>query len=296
MIHEIGPFPAGRLWNTLTVCRAQALRQGALQPIATIEEQVEQAGVHFLVRRVSNLTRKAAATTRNATTRVNPFLPYEPTLFVADVTTTHVALLNKYPVFDHHLLIITRAYAAQTAGLTHADFAAWWTCLREYPALGFYNGGVEAGASQHHKHMQVVPLPLTPNGPALPLQPLITALPADGQLHTLPAFAFRHALLRWNTALPSAGDEAASRLHNHYQHMMTALQLLSASGEADTRPYNLLLTRDWMLLIARRVERYDDISINALAYAGSLLARDQAQLEYIQRLGPMTLLRETAQL
>ena len=32
--------------------------------------------------------------------------------------------------------------------------------LAEFDGLGFYNGGETAGASQPHKHLQIVPLPL----------------------------------------------------------------------------------------------------------------------------------------
>ncbi len=76
--------------------------------------------------------------------------------------------------------------------------------------------------------------------------------------------------------------------------MMAALGLYEGADATRARPYNLLLTGEWMLLVARRHERCKGISVNALAYAGSLLAKDLAQLECIRRVGPMTLLRETA--
>ena len=69
-------------------------------------------------------------------------------------------LLNKYNVVPHHLLIITRHFESQESALTQADFQALWTCLAEYDSLGFYNSGESAGASQPHKHLQTVPLPM----------------------------------------------------------------------------------------------------------------------------------------
>jgi len=72
----------------------QALASGALRPLATRREVVEEAGVCFVVHMPATILRKRKA----ATCRGNPFLPYDPEMFVADVTGTHVALLNKYNV------------------------------------------------------------------------------------------------------------------------------------------------------------------------------------------------------
>ena len=61
-------------------------------------------------------------------------------------------------------------------------------------------------------------------------------------------------------------------------------------------PYNLLVTRSWMMLVPRERERererWRGTSINALGFAGSLLARDEAELEWIRTVGPMRMLRE----
>jgi ATP adenylyltransferase len=96
-------------------------------------------------------------------------VPPEPELTVGGVGPTHVAVLNKYPVIDRHLLIVTREFAHQEALIDTADFAALAAVMREFPSLGFYNGGKTAGASQPHKHLQVVPLPLGRGGQSLRL-------------------------------------------------------------------------------------------------------------------------------
>ena len=135
--------------------RPRRLRSRALQPIETATDFVEDRGVQFLVRVISNLRRKLPHNGRK-----NPFLPYEQDLYVADASPTHVCILNKYNVVDLHLLIITRAFEHQETMLRLADFQALWRCLGEYDSLGFYNSGHLSGASQPHKHLQIVPLPL----------------------------------------------------------------------------------------------------------------------------------------
>jgi ATP adenylyltransferase len=59
-------------------------------------------------------------------------------------------------------------------------------------------------------------------------------------------------------------------------------------------PYNLLLTRDWMLLVPRSQECAGPVSINALGFAGSLFVKDETQMGFVREHGPMRMLRETA--
>ena len=54
-------------------------------------------------------------------------------------------------------------------------------------------------------------------------------------------------------------------------------------------PYNLLITRSWMLFVPRRQECFEQISLNALAFAGALLAKNSHQLEQLLNPGPTPL-------
>jgi ATP adenylyltransferase len=49
-----------------------------------------------------------------------------------------------------------------------------------------------------------------------------------------------------------------------------------------------------MLLVPRSEERVEGVSINALGFAGSLFVRDAAQMQVIERLGPMAALQRVA--
>ena len=135
----------------------RALARGAMLPIETHLRVVEDAGVSFLVREVSSLRRKVAAAGGG---RADPFLPYDDDLFVADVSDTHFCLLNKYNAVANHALLVTHTYEEQTDLLTRRDWEALWACMGEFDALGFYNAGEIAGASQRHRHIQLVPAPI----------------------------------------------------------------------------------------------------------------------------------------
>ncbi|MDA8432406.1 MAG: hypothetical protein M0Z60_05510, partial [Nitrospiraceae bacterium] len=157
----------GTLREALMKTTENALAAGALLPVPTGYEFVEDGGVRFFVRVLENLSRKDVEKKKQEREGrpVNPFLPYEKDLFVADISETHAAILNKFNVVEHHLLVVTREFEDQETLLTPPDCEALWACLQEYDGLGFYNGGEAAGASQRHKHLQVVPLPLAPEGP-----------------------------------------------------------------------------------------------------------------------------------
>lgn len=278
------PFPSGRLAALAAERTNAALRVGALQPVPTEPRYIADGGVRFVVRVMASLARKdaerAARQAKAAVTgiAINPFLPYDEDLFVADLSSTHLCLLNKFNVIDSHLLIVTRAYEDQETPLTPADWAAMALCLDEIDGLGFYNGGAVAGASQPHKHLQMVPLPLSPTGPPLPIQPLLDRA-HEGALDV----PFRHVFRRWR------GAACAADLARAYLELAAAAGVVA--GDGARLPYNLLVTRRWMLIVPRSRETVAGISINALGYAGSLFVRDPAELATVERLGPLTMLR-----
>jgi ATP adenylyltransferase len=240
---------------------ASALACGALQPIATELAELEQDGVRFEVRIVAALARKRAAP---PTASGDPFGPWDERLFVADLSDTHVLLLNKYPVIERHGLVVTRAWEDQESPLGLADFEALARARSGLGGLGFYNAGAAAGASQRHKHLQVVPLPLGRGPEPVPLAERIAA----GDL----AFAHAHR--------PLAAGGAVE--------LLAAYRALARGW---TGPYNLLVTDDWMLFVPRAREAWEGIAVNALGFAGALLVRDRAELERLRAAGPLAVLR-----
>lgn len=295
-------FRSGSLWPAILRQTQQALENGSLRPIRTRQEFVEDAGVRFLVRVVSSLAVKDRSRAQQragtrASPALSPFLPPESDLLVAEISDTHRAVLNKFNVIDHHLLIVTREFEDQDVLLTRADFEALWACMMEYSAMGFYNGGVAAGASQPHKHLQMIPLPLTADGPAIPVEPLLrNARTGDGP-GIVPGLPFRHAFIGLGPDLPSAPGPASHTLLGHYHALLERSGPDTRNGPGPPRhasPYNLLVTRDWMLLVPRSRECFAGVSVNALGFAGSLFVRNADQMQRIQAEGPMRVLQHVA--
>jgi ATP adenylyltransferase len=282
----------GTLLDAVRERSARAERLGALRSIPTSFELVEDAetGVEFVVRMVEHLAQKREAAAAQQRSGANPFLPYNRDLFVSDVSATHLCLLNKYNVLQHHLLIVTRDFEEQQSLLTRADFEALWLCLAEGEGLGFYNAGAEAGASQPHKHLQLVSVPIGVGPHRTPIDPLIATARFDGALGEVEVLPFRHGVARLDEGSSPRSRGGAGAALALYRSMLERVGIEAA----EPLPYNLLVTWDWMFLLPRTRGFFRGIEVNALGFAGTLLARDREQLAFIRREGPMTLLRNVA--
>jgi len=292
---------AHSIWKSIVETTEHAIAVGALLPIPTHYVFIEDSGILFFVRILSSLSLKDEARIKQQADtergkNVNPFLPPEKDLIVADISDTHIAILNKFNVVEHHLLIVTRDYEDQNTLLTLADFEALWMCMSEYESLGFYNGGREAGASQQHKHLQVVPLPLVPEGPAIPIGPLLPQTLIHG-IQTISGLPFQHAFVRLRRGLEHLPYDAARETVELYSAMLASVGMTPPSSsrpQHQSKPYCLLITPDWMLLVPRSREFFDGISLNSLAFAGSLFVRDEQQLKRLKSAGLMNVLKGVA--
>lgn len=304
-------WETGSLWPRLKAQTRHGLSTGALQSIATNAEYIEDGGVRFLVRILANLSRKERALKQQGKTKpANPFLPYEGDLYVTDISASHLCLLNKFNVVDHHFLIITREFESQENWLTLADFEALVQCLSEVDGLGFFNGGEIAGASQPHKHLQIVPI--AGEGFSVPMSKAICSATMEQGIGHSEQLPFRHAIARIEfpaSSIPASPipdrllPAIAQQYLTRYQTLLNAVGITTYQhghdvGEPDTHwqgkqtaAYNLLCTREWMMVVPRSQEKHAEISVNSLGFAGSLLVRNQATLECLRAIGPMTLLK-----
>jgi ATP adenylyltransferase len=274
-----GSDPFSVAFWTQVVDRAEAaLASGAMHSFECAIEYVEDAGVEFALRIATKFppgeTAKGRSDSAPRLAR-DPFDQPEAALIVRDLTPTHRALLNKFSVLREHLLVVTRAHVDQTAPLDARDFEALALVMKDAEVLAFYNGGREAGASQGHKHLQVVTLPLSPRH-SIPMDALLVQ-----DKDRLP---FRHAFTRLapgQVAKPAEMERAYRDLHR-------------AAGLEFPQPYNLLITHEWMLAVPRSRDKFEGISINSLAFAGSFFLRDAAHAHVIAAAHPMSVLKSVS--
>lgn len=182
--------------------------------------------------------------------------------------------------------------------------------------MAFYNCGPVSGASQPHKHVQLVPLPLDSGAAAAPAvgadpgPPIWAAIEPSLQgkqpgevveLCSLPFAAFAVALPPVDAVTPQFLAEAfAALLARCCEHAagQEAQGQGSGSGSAAGAPeqqqqqpsYNMLLTRRFLMLVPRRCEADGPVSCNSVAFAGSFFVRSVEEVEYVKSRGPMSIL------
>lgn len=261
----------------------RAASRGALVSLPTETTIIEDRGIPFVIHVTTLQDRKRRADSRQVDQSFNPFLPPDPELLIGDVSPRHLSVLNKFNVLDHHLLIVTRGFEPQETLLTLGDFEALAACMGEMDGLGFYNGGTVAGASQAHKHLQLVPLPLGDGPWPTPLDRVVSTSTERNAATTIPVLPFAHSLITLDGR--PLGAQRAPELERLYRRACAAVGVLD-----ETQPYNFLLTRRWMLVVPRSREHWRGISINALGFAGSLLVRNHDELDKLNETGPLAVL------
>jgi ATP adenylyltransferase len=280
------------LFEQIQKTTADAREKQALISLTTSETIVEDQGIAFVVRILEKIKTKETYQETQVKRKVNPFLPYEEDLFVCDLAANHVCLLNKFNVVDHHILIITRDFQSQEDWITKADFDALSICMTELDGLAFYNAGKLAGASQPHKHLQLIPFSKELDAFAVPIEKAIATLDfSTSQPTEIKTLPFRQAI----APLPEHYD--GTDLFQIYESLLKHLNLISKplrNGQ-QSAPYNLLVTRRWMMVIPRVQEGYERIAVNSLGFAGALLVRDRPQLDFLKALTPLQLLAKVAQ-
>ena len=292
------------LWQQVQTVTQSALSSGALKSIPTrcIEQQVTlgQHPLRLQIRVVANLARKSKAT-KDAASQTkkpedfDPFLPYEPALYVGELTEHYRCLLNKFNVMDHHILMVTTEFAYQREPLNSEDFHAALICLQAQRGLVFFNGGPEAGSSITHKHLQMIPFPRIKNETDnnYPFEPLFKHLPLaaeDSKQSTLP---FPHRVARTAYPVGSWPDEirrCAELNCRNYHRMLSELELHNLT-DGLAPAHNLLMTREHMWVVPRNQSSFKDLAINALGFAGTILVKNDQQLTQLNQIGCLELLK-----
>lgn len=273
------PVRAERCWHAGLRVGEAAQRCGALVPLDTREIQ-EAALQPFRLRELLSATPRHL---RASGPRPNPFLPWDRPLEVERVGSSHVVLLNKYPVQAGHLLLITQQWQPQGGWIGSADWRAVAWLAADTGGLWFFNSSAMAGASQPHRHLQL--LPRARGEQSCPLAPLLLEQ-LGGRGQPWP-WAYRLSPRRD----PSGGSDLPALYAEHAR----ALELGDPASEPRPRhPYNLLFDDDWFLTVRRVKEHCAGFSLNALGFAGYLLSTEGSDRAWLAEHGPWALLRAVA--
>lgn len=299
--------PPEELWSMIQARyeAAQAVRAATMTETSLQLE--EESGFTFILKIAANLAKKPKPKQADnqpsagvTGAKKNPFLPPEPELFVCYLSSTHSLVLNKYNIVPHHSLIITRNYEPQESSLTAADFEATMAVVRAMPrpygGLAYFNCGPQSGASQPHKHIQVIPLPLI-TGPMAELGATHCSIPFQRAIEETLAgksawsVTSVHSLSFINFVARINVQKSSQLAETHAAMLRRAKEEVGQSGMSELS-FNTLFTEDFMMLIPRSKESYSSVFCNAMAFAGSFFVRNIDELHAIREIGPLRILSE----
>ncbi|GAQ09949.1 hypothetical protein ALT_7270 [Aspergillus lentulus] len=202
----------------------------------------------------------------------------DPGLLIASINQTHLLVINKFSVLRPQLLLLTcDSYRRQHEALTVEDFAAIHSVLSSSKErhLVIYNCGPIAGASRNHKHVQILPRPahLFPDDPNF-----------DPEV-----IPFQYGL-RYLRDLDFEDPNYPSKLSEIYQELLAeAKKRTGNSPDANNGgyfPHNVALVRDWIIVIPRRSNNFEDITANATGMMGSVWLKNEDEMDRWKQVGP----------
>lgn len=302
----------------------QAKESGDLFFFPSEIHKYEETGIEFEIRLCPALLKKPHLPTPHFNAQVDgekaktvkkfdPFCPpYNPMLLVGELKdedegAEYVVLFNKFSVVPHHFLLVTKTFTSQTGPLLPPDLVQAYKLLLAARSAGrkffaFYNCGDLSGASQPHKHIQLIPLDPEDDGP--PIEKLarkaqvevaekpfaIDSLPYANHIRRLPS----------HLSLSTSDDELSMQLSRSFMNLLDLV--ISTVRHDPTYPigppsYNFIMTLEHMHLIPRKMEIHvleetkEEISVNALGFAGMLLVKCDTELEAVKKEGVGKILR-----
>ncbi|GAB5593016.1 bifunctional AP-4-A phosphorylase/ADP sulfurylase [Umbelopsis nana] len=281
-----------------------ALQSGNLIFFNTDTETKSEGGIEFQIKHAPSLLSKPRADdVKEGTGGIDPFENPNPALHIADLA-DHRVLLNKFCVVPNHLLLVTKEFKKQTDPLLPSDLRATWEILSQLPqpALAFYNCGELSGASQPHKHIQIVPLTKSAN--SLPINVVYERISGRkaGEIYTIKSLPYIHVLVPLDLNFIGTStdpEEVESYLGQMFFGLFDSMiQQLRENDSQVTFSYNFILTSQYMMMVPREKEFWEvaekdiKLSVNSLAFAGLLLTKTSEELETLKYSNILDILAE----
>ncbi|RDL41005.1 uncharacterized protein BP5553_00984 [Venustampulla echinocandica] len=211
-----------------------------------------------------------------------------PDQILGIINGTHILALNIYPVFrPQYLLLTCDSYRLQDEPLDLHDIKAVWEFLNvtteTYYAM--YNCAEQSGCSRKHKHMQILPKPeaINPDAEAFRFFPDVR----DRQIQ-VPYVYFLHYFYPLRKGQPMDSEAVFATYSNLLRQYRTMLGI----AEHATCAHNVLLTKEWIIVIPRRKGNYKGIMANATAMMGQPTVSSQELFKIWTDEGPVKCLGE----
>ena len=211
----------------------------------------------------------------------NPFNPWDKILEVDKIGTNHQLILNKYPVQKGHILLITNTWRPQDGWLDINDWIAIQMVNEDTSGLWFFNSSPIAGASQPHRHFQLL---RRDHGEII--------CPREKWFLDFENNNDQDSKLKKNAVVSKFNFlDNSINIYNLYLELSKKIGLGNPIDDEKPRfPYNILITNDWIAIIKRKYDHVHGFSVNGLGFAGYLLVTEKSNINYLKKYGPEKLL------
>jgi len=209
--------------------------------------------------------------------KINPFKPWDNILEIDSIGNDHQLILNKYPVQLGHILLITNVWKEQNGWIDIKDWEAIKEVNKDTTGLWFFNSGPLAGASQPHRHIQL-----------LRRDPSEISCPREEWILNFSNVNYKNEKFGKNIIIRKFSKTFnEENIHEIYKELSYKLGLGDSKVDKKPKyPYNLIFTNKWMVLIKRKTDNLYGISINALGFAGYILVTKKSDIKYLKNFGP----------
>ena len=271
------------IWSKALDISKKAVNCGAVIPLNTIKYKSREESCDFELRFLKSPIPKYLI---EYGPKRNPFIPWDSRLEIQPINDKHTLILNKYPVQIGHMLLITNNWKPQNGWLNKDDFEAIQNVDKDTTGLWFFNSSKEAGASQPHRHFQL--LPRRYNESVCPRFEWFCSLLNNKNNNNS---EISHCIsIRQRNNIKNTTSQC---LYSLYKSMIDEMNL----GNIDiinkpSKPYNLLITSEWIALITRKTDRSNGFSINALGFAGYFLGTKRSDVDTLIKFGPEKILKD----
>ncbi|KAJ7079070.1 ATP adenylyltransferase-domain-containing protein [Mycena belliarum] len=241
--------------------------------------------------------------------KTDPFEHPNPNLCVGTLrdeesAEEYVVLLNKYSVVPKHFLLVTKEFQSQASPLQPSDLVQTYLLLAaarkaRHNLFAFYNCGDNSGASQAHKHVQFIPLEDEDGPPIEYLARSVKLESADTPFALDLAYA-NHVYRfpdRFYSFTPEKLEPILAKAFLSLLDLVISTIRHDPGYPAGKPSYNVVITLEHMHLVPRRQETHvlaetgDELSVNALAFAGMLLVKSESELAAVKTEGVSKILR-----
>ncbi|KAI1393819.1 HIT-like protein [Hypoxylon trugodes] len=236
-----------------------------------------------------------------------PFNPFEnpsPDMLIGEVAPSHRLVLNKFAVVPEHFILVTRNFKPQTHVLERDDLAATYACIQAYreeeeggqeqgqDLFAFFNSGPHSGASQPHRHLQLLPVSRMKDGLSGVAGGSDWRVLADNLTESDEELPFRVFTARMHPDM-SAEERHRAYLELYRDAVRAVLPDAKVRDEGEAQiSYNVAMTSNSLVICPRMAEGaaiknksgedVGEVSLNGTVLAGTALVKNQAEWDALR--------------